>query len=90
MDETNKITIGFTLNNEYGDTYSATSTAEVFNDLGETDLDFIGEKLNAFLSQCGYYRKNNLIFMEDVNEEEYDALADFLEDFRRDKKEVQG
>lgn len=37
----NKLTIGFNFENEFGDKFSATTTAQVFNDLGETDIEFI-------------------------------------------------
>lgn len=84
--EDNKLTIGFNYENEFGDRYSATSTSEVFRSLGETEIDFIGEQLNHFLRQCGYFRKNNIIFMEDVTEEEYEALADCLNELRRSKE----
>lgn len=82
----NKLTIGFNFENEFGCKFSATTTREVFHDLGEDDVSFIGDQLNSFLRQCGYYRKNDHIFMEDVTEEEYDALADFLDWFRRVKE----
>ena len=57
------------------------------HELGETDIDFIGDQLNIFLKQCGYARKNDHIFMEDVTEEEWVALADYLEELRRSKEE---
>lgn len=82
----NKLTIGFNFENEFGDKFSATTTAQVFNDLGETDIDFIGDQLNIFLKQCGYARKNDHIFMEDLTEEEYDALLDYLYGLRDAEK----
>lgn len=82
-----KLTIGFNFENEFSDKFSATTTAKVFNDLGETDIDFIGKQFNTFLKQCGYVRKNDHIFMEDINEEEYEALADYLAEFRQKKEE---
>lgn len=82
----NKLTIGFNFENEFGDKFSATTTAQVFNDLGETDIDFIGDQLNIFLKQCGYARKNDHIFMEDLTEEEHDALLDYLYGLRDAEK----
>ena len=79
----NKITISFNFENEFGDKFSATTTSEIFSELGDTDVGFIGEQLNIFLKQCGYVRKNNFIFMEDITEEEYDALADYLTELRQ-------
>ena len=82
----NKLTVGFSLEDESGNKYSATTSADVLVDLGYTDIDFIGEQLNTFLKQCGYKRKNNYIFMESITEEEYDALSDYLNKFRQQDK----
>ena len=82
-----KLTIGFNFENEFGDKFSATTTAEVFNDLGETDIDFVGDQLNTFLKQCGYARKNDHIFMEDVTEEEMEFLYGCLAEFRQATEE---
>lgn len=84
--DNNKFTIGFQLENEFGELFTQSSTVEVFRDLGDTDISVIGEQLNCFLKQCGYVRRNDNIFMEDVTDEEYDALADYLEELREDKK----
>lgn len=77
-----KITIEFRLVSEFGDEFSSSTTSHVFNELGETDMMFIGEKLNTFLKQCGYFRKNDYIFMEDVTEDELTALEDYLAELR--------
>lgn len=83
--EENKIKIKFELTDENGNNFINDSTVEVFHSLGETDLDVIGKQLNTFLKQCGYVRKNDYIFMEDITEEEYDALADCLHELRNRK-----
>ena len=88
MQNDEKITIKFELTNEFGDHFIQESTLEVFKDLGENDIDRIGELLNVFLKQAGYIRKNDYIFMEDVTAEEFDALTDFLDDYRSDNNEV--
>lgn len=80
------LTIGFELTDEFGNHYKSESSAEVFTSLGETDLDFIGDQLNAFLKQCGYSRKNDHIFMEDVTEDEYIALDDYLSELRKENE----
>lgn len=80
--EDNKITIRFELTDEFKNHYAAESTVEVFESFGETEIDAIGEQLNIFLRQCGYIRKNDCIFMEDITEEEYDALASYLNTMR--------
>lgn len=82
-----KITISFGYSDEFGNSYSQSSTVGVFHDLGERELDVIGEQLNTFLSQCGYIRKNDNILMEDLSDEEYEALADYLEELRAPKEE---
>ena len=78
----NKIRIRFELVDEGGNRYCSDSAEEVFRSLGETDLDVIGRQFNVFLKQCGYSRENDYIFMEDITEEEYDELADFLNNLR--------
>lgn len=88
MQNEDKITIKFEFSNEFGDHYSQESKFEVFSDMGETEIDRIGEQLNVFLKQIGYIRKNDLIFMEDVTPEEFETLSDFLDDYRADKDEV--
>lgn len=78
----NKLTISFGLVDEFGNEYSATSKTETFEDIGMGDTEIIGKQLNIFLRQCGYVRKNDYIFMEDVNEEEYRAIIEFLSEYR--------
>lgn len=80
----NQITIGFSLEDRCGNLYSQSSTVEVFEDLGETELDVIGTQLNTFLKQCGYTRYNDNILMEDLSDDEYDAVVDYLDDLRAD------
>lgn len=82
----NKLTIGFHLVDECGKEFSNESTLEIFRDLGDTDLSVIGDQLNSFLKQCGYVRYNDHILMEDITDEEYEALADFLDELREEKK----
>lgn len=77
--------IAFEFTDEFNNTFKASSDFELFS--GETTPDRIGEYLNTFLSQCGYVRKNDYIFMEDLTLEELEAVAYFLEDYRLDKKE---
>lgn len=77
-----KIRIRFELTDECGNNFVSESKVQVFTDLGETDIDVIGEQLNVFLKQCGYARKNDYILMKDLTEEEYYKLADYLEELR--------
>lgn len=81
MDEP-KIKIGFTHTDEFGNTYSASSEVEVFASLGEKELEVIGEQLNIFLKQIGYVRHNDNILMEDLTDEELEALYDYLQELR--------
>ena len=81
-----KITIGFSFENEFGDCYDSSSTLDVLTDMGDTELSVIGEQLNAFLIQIGYLRENGNIFMEDLSDEEYDAVSDFLAGYRNKKE----
>lgn len=77
-----KLTISFTLIDECGNEYTATSKEGAVNDIHESDLEFIGRQLNAFLKQCGYYRKRDNILMSDLTDEEYDELLGYLEALR--------
>lgn len=87
MEERDKIEIGFTFTDLYGNTYSSTSLVEPFYDLGDSDEMIIGEKLNCFLKQCGYLRNNDMIYMESVTEEEVQYLDDCLCEYREKEEE---
>jgi hypothetical protein len=76
-----EIRIRFELTNAGGH-YVQGSQFEIFYDSGESEIDRIGEQLDMFLKQVGYVRKNDLIFMEDVSEEEHEALAGYLRSLR--------
>ncbi len=89
MENENKLTVRFELEDGFGNKHSATSTEEIFYTLGDRDALFIGRQLSAFLKQCGYNYKNGYIFMEDITEDEYDELADYLEEYRENKKSEQ-
>lgn len=82
----NKLRIKFELTDEYNNNYISDTVVEVFHILEETDLDVIGRQLNIFLKQCGYIRRNDYIFMKDITEEEYDALDDYLSEYRNREK----
>ena len=77
-----RIKIGFTLTDHFGNEYSATSNVEVFESLGERDLDVIGEQLNTLLRQIGYIRSRDCMLLEDLTEEELEALYDYLQELR--------
>lgn len=85
MSDEERIRIRFELTDECGNNYISETNGEVFRDLDKNDIDIIGRQLNIFLKQCGYYRKNDYIFMESVTEEEYDAIAEFLNELRNRK-----
>lgn len=80
-----KLTIKFELKDEYGLTHTSSSEFQVYSDFGDTTVDLIGQYLNTFLVQCGYSRRDN-IFMESLTDDELEAVAYFLEDYRLDKK----
>lgn len=84
----NEIKVRFELETALGEHYVQESQFEVFTELGDTDVDRIGEQLNVFLKQAGYIRKNDYIFMEDVNEDEYEAISDFLQSLRNGKEQI--
>lgn len=86
--ESDKITIGFHYIDPLGNTYNSESTLTVFFDCGENELSVIGRQLNSFLKQCGYYRSRDTVLMDDLTEEEADALVCYLSELRR--KETAG
>lgn len=80
-----KLTVKFELKDENGFTHTSSSEFQVYSELGEKIVDLIGQYLNTFLIQCGYPRRDN-IFMESLTDDEPEAVAYFLEDYRLDKK----
>lgn len=81
-----KITVGFRYADSFDNSFSSNSTIDMSGNVYESDIEYIGEQLNNFLRQCGYVRKNDFIFMEDVNEEEYMVLTDCLTELRRGRE----
>lgn len=81
-EDENKVLIGFTYKNSAGDEYSAESYETIYESIGETELEYLGTKFNAFLKQLGFPRKREMIFMEDITEKEYWELEDYLEKIR--------
>lgn len=81
-EESNRITIGFHYVDTFGNTYDSSSTVEMLYDMGDNELSTIGRQLNAFLRQCGYYRRREMILMDDITEEEYDSLLIALDEMR--------
>ena len=81
-----KFRIKFELTDEFGNDYVNESRVDVCRVCGERELDVIVEQLNVFLKQCGYVRDNDYIFMEDITEEEYEALAVYLDELRSGKE----
>lgn len=81
-----KFRIKFELTDEFGNDYVNESRVDVCRVCRERELDVIGEQLNVFLKQCGYVRDNDYIFMEDITEEEYEALAVYLDELRSGKE----
>lgn len=70
-----------------GGEYTQESTVEVFFDQGEDELQVIGRQLNCFLRQVGYFRHNDYILMEDLTEDEYEAVEEFLGEFRKERNQ---
>lgn len=83
-----KFRIKFELTDEFGNEYVNESRIDVCYECGDKEIDVIGEQFNVFLKQCGYVRKNDMIFMEDITEEEYDALAIYLDELRSGEDNV--
>lgn len=76
----NKVTIGFEYTNEFGDRYEAKSTFMPCEE--DSELQYMGDTFNNFLRQMGFVRHNDYIFMEDLTEDEADALTEYLKKLR--------
>ena len=81
------ISIGFSFTDAYGNDYSANTKVEVLTAI-ESEIDVIGQKFNAFLSQCGYVRENQFMLMKDLTEEEVESLTAYLDDIRNKREGV--
>lgn len=79
------ITIGFRFVNEFGESFNAESSVSPTDFFD--DIDLIGQKLNCFLRQVGFCRQNNNILMNDLSDDELEALSDYLEEYRASRKE---
>lgn len=77
-----KMTIGFTYKSPYGNEYHNESTVSMHQ---MSELETIGEQLNAFLTQIGFVREGGYILMEDLTEDEYDELYDHLYKIRGER-----
>lgn len=75
----NKVTIKFSYTNEFGDHYSAKSA---FTPIEEEEINYLGDTFNNFLRQIGFIRRNDYMLMEDLTEDELEAVGDFLREFR--------
>lgn len=85
--EREHVNIGFEFTNTFGSYFNQSSDIQLFERTDE--ICEIGEKLNIFLRQIGYPRRNDYIFMEDLTEEELEAVADFLWGYRLKNEGVQ-
>lgn len=85
--EDNRIAIKFEFTDENKNFYSAESKIAVFDEF-ESVLDELGMAFNTFLKQAGYtYFDKEYILMKSLDGEEYEALAEYLEEFRKRKAE---
>lgn len=86
MDE-NRIAIKFELTDENQNFFSAESRVEVFEEFASV-LDELGMAFNNFLKQAGYtYFDKEYLLMKSLDGEEYEALLEYLEEYRKRKAE---
>lgn len=86
MDE-NRISIKFELTDENQNFFSAESRVEVFEEFASV-LDELGMAFNNFLKQAGYtYFDKEYLLMKSLDGEEYEALLEYLEEYRKRKAE---
>lgn len=82
-----KISIKFELTDENQNFFSAESRVEVFEEFASV-LDELGMAFNNFLKQAGYtYFDKEYILMKSLDGEEYEALLEYLEEYRKRKAE---
>lgn len=84
------LTIGFSLEStEVTGHYEAVSKVPIFRDFDD-ELSVIGQQLVCFLRQAGYmYMKNDYLFMESITADEYEAIDEFLKEFREKQKKCE-
>lgn len=86
MDE-NKISIKFELTDENQNFFSAESRITVFEEFASV-LDELGMAFNNFLKQAGYtFFDKEYLLMKSLDGEEYEALLEYLEEYRKRKAE---
>lgn len=85
--EDNRIAIKFEFTDENKNFYSAESKVEVLDEFASV-LDELGMAFNNFLKQAGYtFFDKEYILMKSLDAEEYEALAEYLEEYRKRKVE---
>lgn len=84
MDERKEFDIRFEYTDEWGNHYEARTMADSLYD-GDILVD-LGRCFNNFLRQLTYVRDKDLIFMEAIDEEEYDMLVAALDDYRNGRE----
>lgn len=82
----NRISIKFEHVDENGYFFSAESKFKVHSEF-ESTLDELGKAFNIFLRQVGYVFDKDYIFMKSIDAEEYEALDEYLKEYRKGKEE---
>lgn len=77
--------IRFEYINELGDYFEMRTRANGIHEMGE--LVELGACFNQFLKQLTFPREKDLLFMEDIDDDEYDFLTDALEKYRNGNAE---
>lgn len=76
------VTIGFSYVDEYGNEFEQKSKVMVLESCGDTILEEMGDQLNSFLSQIGYIRTNNYMYMNDLTERELHLVERYVKKLR--------
>lgn len=77
--------IRFEYIDEFGNYFEQRTRADSTYDMGT--LIELGACFNNFLRQVSYPRQNDLLFMEDITEDEYDFLVTALDEYRDSRKD---
>lgn len=86
------ISYRFEFTNEFGNIFiMENKNIELYPDVGNNEIDELERAINKFMCQIGYEHcyKKDMIFLESIDEEEYEYLSHCLVDFR-DRKESEG
>ena len=76
-----RISLSINYINPYGEKFTMSSEKDFFIDT-RSELDEIGDFVNTFLSQAGFVRTGDTMYMGSVTEEEWDEIDKLIKKMR--------